>query len=104
MVGRDPFVIHKISTNLDFALTKRAFLELREEVFGTQAKQNSSKVGKVFVQVTRIDNNVVDVHIRKTTAVREEVVHGALKGTGGVEKSKRHYAELEAPKRGLKSA
>ena len=54
------------------------------------------------VQCARVDDDAVDVHVRETTAVRGEVVHGTLKCTGGVAKSKRHYAELEAPKHGLK--
>ena len=98
----DPFAIHEISTKLYFALAKRAFLVLREEFLSSEVKQNSSKVGKVFVQGSRVDDDVVDVHVCETTAVREEVVHGALKGTGGIAKSERHYAELEAPKLGLK--
>ena len=56
----------------------------------------------VFVQCSQVDDNVVDVHVRGTTAVCEEVFHGALEGTGGVAKSKGHYVELQAPKRGLK--
>ena len=55
----------------------------------------------MFVQCSRVDEDVVDVHVCETTAVREEVVHGALKCTGGVATSKRHYAELEAPKLGM---
>ena len=81
------FAIHEISTKLYFALTKRASCELRKEVLSSDVKQNSSKVGKVFVHGSRVDDDVVYVHIRKTTAVREEVVHGALKGTGGIAKS-----------------
>jgi len=45
----DPFAIHEISTKLYFALAKRAFLVLREEFLSLEVKQNSSKVGKVFV-------------------------------------------------------
>ena len=98
----DPFAIHEISTKLDFALAKRAFLELREEFLSSEVNQNSSKVGKVFVHGSLVDDNVVDVYVRETTAVREEVVHGTLKGTGGIANSERHYAELEASKLGLK--
>ena len=77
MVRFDPFAIHEISTKLDFALDKRAFLELREEFLSSEVKQNSSKIGKVFVQGSRVDDNVVDVHVCETTAVHEEVVQGA---------------------------
>ena len=56
----------------------------------------------MLVQCARVDEDVVDVHIRETTAVSEKVVHCALKDTGGIAKSKRHYAELEATKHGLK--
>ena len=81
----DPFAIHEISTKLDFALAKRAFLEIRKEFISSEVKQNSSKVGKVFVQGSRVDDDVVDVHVCETTAVREEVVHGALKCTGALQ-------------------
>ena len=102
VVRFDPFAIHEISTKLDFALAKRAFLELSEEFLGSEVKQNSSNVGTVFVHGSRVDDDVVDVHVCKTTAVREEVVHAALECTGGIAKSERHYAALEAHKRGLK--
>ena len=75
-------------------MAQRAFLELREWFFSSKVKQNSANVDKVVVQGTRVDDNVVDVHVHETTAVGEEVIHGALKGTGGIAKSKRHYAEL----------
>ena len=36
----DPFAIHEISTKLDFALAKRAFIELREEFLSSEVEQN----------------------------------------------------------------
>ena len=66
----DPFAIHKISPKLDFALSKTAFREVREKCLSSEVKQNSSNVGKVFVQGTRLDDDVIDGHICETTAVR----------------------------------
>ena len=67
---------------------------LCEEVLCTQAKQNSSDVGEVFSLNTRVDKYVVDVQIREATEVFQETVHCALERTGGIKKSKRHYAKL----------
>ena len=88
------------------ALQRRTAQRRKEKAHANQhhykVYRRCSKVGKVLVQCARVDEDVVDVHIRETTAVSEKVVHCALKDTGGIAKSKRHYAELEAPKLGLK--
>jgi len=93
-----PVAIHKISTKLDFALSKRAFLELREEFLSSEAMQNSSEVGKV----SRVRRVMTMPSMYTSAKARQKVVHGALKGTGGIAKYQRHCAKFEAPKRGLK--
>ena len=100
-VGHHTIRVYQETAKFNFLLRKNAFLTLRIQFLTAQARKHCFQKLHMFLQGSRIYDNVVYVNYHKVATIREEVVHGTLKYCWRVGQPKRHNAELKAPILGL---
>jgi len=64
----------------------------------------AAKIFSMFVNGAGVDDDVMNISLRKRAARSEKIIHGTLKSTGCVAQSKRHNFELLRSEFGMKSS